>query len=111
MLKHGTLLRHFKGKAYLVKCDSRDSESMEQELVYQALYGDNLIWSREHEMFTQVVDDDVVRFKEITLDELTDKELVSLGRIIKADLIATSDLFGKTYNHVNRAAKREGVVL
>lgn len=58
-LKIGEIYRHFKGKDYKVLALALDSEDYERELViYQAMYGDNLIWARELDMFLSKVDKD-----------------------------------------------------
>ena len=57
-----------------------DSETLEQVVVYQALYGDKLIWVRDYEMFFgQVVVDGIEkrRFEEI---EIGEDDLISYGK-------------------------------
>lgn len=49
-LKKGTY-EHFKGKKYKVLEVGLNSESLEEMVVYQALYGDNLVWIRPIDMF------------------------------------------------------------
>ncbi|MDD3030200.1 MAG: DUF1653 domain-containing protein [Alphaproteobacteria bacterium] len=50
--------RHYKGKDYKVLGVARHSETLEEMVVYQALYGDGQIWVRPKDMFfdTVVVD-------------------------------------------------------
>ncbi len=43
--------RHFKGKEYLVLHVAKDSETLEDLVVYQALYGEHGIWVRPLDMF------------------------------------------------------------
>lgn len=50
-LKEGKKYRHFKGKEYLVLYRARHSETLEEMVVYQALYGERGIWVRPLEMF------------------------------------------------------------
>lgn len=60
--------RHFKGNEYVVIALGKDTESMNDVVVYQALYGDFDVWVRPLEMFldTVVVDGKVVnRFSQI----------------------------------------------
>ena len=52
---------HFKGKTYKVLHIAYDSETNNDDVkrkvvVYQAEYGDNLIWVRDYEMFASKVD-------------------------------------------------------
>ncbi|PTR26399.1 uncharacterized protein DUF1653 [Luteibacter sp. OK325] len=50
--------RHFKGMAYRVLGTARDSETMEELVVYQALYGDHGVWVRSAAMFAETVERD-----------------------------------------------------
>lgn len=64
----GKKYKHFKGKEYLVLYTARHSETMEEMVVYQQLYGDQAIWVRPLEMFlsTKEVEGKVInRFEEI----------------------------------------------
>jgi len=47
--------RHFKGKEYEVIGVARDSETMEEKVVYRALYGARDLWLRSADMFSEVV--------------------------------------------------------
>ncbi len=53
-LKPG-LYRHFKGMEYLVENVARHSETMEELVVYQALYGECGLWVRPLNMFKETV--------------------------------------------------------
>lgn len=50
--------RHYSGKEYKVIGVARHSETLEEMVVYKALYDDGSIWVRPLEMFTEVVDKD-----------------------------------------------------
>jgi hypothetical protein len=50
-LKIGARYKHFKGNEYLVLHKAKDSETLEEMVVYQALYGERGIWVRPLEMF------------------------------------------------------------
>lgn len=43
--------RHFKGGMYRYVCSALDSETLERDVVYQALYGKRGFWVRKEEMF------------------------------------------------------------
>ncbi len=56
-LQIGGIYHHFKGQKYKVLALAQDSEEHDRKLVvYEALYGDNLIWVRELDMFLSRVD-------------------------------------------------------
>lgn len=64
----GKKYRHFKGNEYRVLHIAKDSETLEEMVVYQALYGEQGIWVRPLEMFSgqKEVDGKIVdRFAEI----------------------------------------------
>lgn len=48
--------RHYKGNEYEVIGVARHSETLEELVVYKALYGDNDLWVRPLAMFIEEVD-------------------------------------------------------
>ena len=50
--------RHFKGNEYRVLAMARHSETMEEMVVYQALYGEGGIWVRPAHMWNETVERD-----------------------------------------------------
>ena len=50
--------RHFKGREYEVLYLARHSETLEQMVVYRALYGDFGIWVRPASMWKETVEHD-----------------------------------------------------
>lgn len=67
-IKIGKRYRHFKGKDYLVLHVAKHSETLEDMVVYQALYGERGIWVRPLSMFLEQVEVNgkmVNRFQEI----------------------------------------------
>ncbi len=50
--------RHFKGKEYEVVGIARHSESMEEMVVYRALYGEGGLWVRPAAMWQETVERD-----------------------------------------------------
>lgn len=65
MLKPGKY-QHYKGKEYRALGLARHSETLEELVVYQALYGDHDLWVRPLKMFSEEVEIDgqkVPRFK------------------------------------------------
>lgn len=64
----GKKYRHFKGNEYLVLHVAKHSETLEDMVVYQALYGDKGIWVRPLEMFLDQKEVDgrrINRFEEL----------------------------------------------
>ena len=53
--------RHFKGNEYQVVGTARHSETLEEMVVYRALYGDGGLWVRPAAMWTETVDRDGYR--------------------------------------------------
>lgn len=52
----GKKYRHFKGKEYEVIAIGKHSETLEEMVVYKALYGNGDVWIRPLDMFTTKVD-------------------------------------------------------
>ena len=58
--------RHFKGGEYRVFCMARHSETGEEMVVYQALYGARGIWVRPASMWNETVERDGKTFQRFT---------------------------------------------
>lgn len=56
MVEVGATYRHFKGNDYLVLNIAKHSETLEEYVVYQALYGERGIWVRPLWMFEEIVE-------------------------------------------------------
>ena len=54
--------RHFKGNEYEVIAIAKNSETLEDTVVYRALYGDGDLWVRPLSMWTEIVERDGKRF-------------------------------------------------
>lgn len=50
--------RHFKGNEYEVVCVAKNSETLEDMVVYRALYGDGNVWVRPLSMWNETVEKD-----------------------------------------------------
>ena len=50
--------RHFKGKEYQVIGTARHSETLEEMVVYRALYGEGGLWVRPASMWSEPVERD-----------------------------------------------------
>ena len=58
--------KHYKGKTYEVIGTAKHSETLEEVVVYRALYGNNELWVRPVKMFLDKVEADgkkVIRFE------------------------------------------------
>ncbi len=58
--------RHFKGKEYEVVAIARHSETLEEMVVYKALYGDGDYWVRPASMWNETVEREGKTFKRFT---------------------------------------------
>lgn len=64
--------RHFKGNIYKVLHVAKHSETQEEYVVYQAMYGNRDIWIRPKSMFEETITRDGItmkRFTEISPEE------------------------------------------
>lgn len=62
MIKIGRY-RHFKGNEYLVIGVAKHSETLEEMVVYRALYGDGGLWVRPSSMWDETIERAGKRFK------------------------------------------------
>ena len=58
--------RHFKGKEYEVIGVAKHSESLEEMVVYRALYGEGGLWVRPAAMWNEEVEKGGKRYKRFT---------------------------------------------
>lgn len=58
--------RHFKGNEYEVIGTARHSETLEEMVVYRALYGEFGLWVRPARMWNETVTRDGVTYKRFT---------------------------------------------
>ncbi|MBQ2910778.1 MAG: DUF1653 domain-containing protein [Clostridia bacterium] len=58
--------RHFKGNEYELLYIAKDSETLEDMVVYKALYGEGGIWVRPLKMWNETVVRDGVEYKRFT---------------------------------------------
>lgn len=49
---------HFKGNRYRLEGFAKDSETLEEMVVYRALYGDGGLWVRPAKMFFETIERD-----------------------------------------------------
>jgi hypothetical protein len=63
MVEINEIYRHFKkGDRYKVLLLAKDSETQENMVIYQALYGDNLIWTRKLSIFEEILPEGIQSF-------------------------------------------------
>lgn len=55
MVQVGAIYKHYKGNEYQVIALAKHSETLEDMVVYKALYGEGQIWVRPFSMFTDIV--------------------------------------------------------
>ena len=54
----GRTFLHFKGNRYRLEGFAKDSETLEEMVVYRALYGDGGLWIRPAKMFFETIERD-----------------------------------------------------
>ena len=54
----GRTFRHFKGNLYRLEGFAKDSETLEEMVVYRALYGERGLWVRPAKMFFETIERD-----------------------------------------------------
>ncbi|MGN0818442.1 MAG: DUF1653 domain-containing protein [Candidatus Coproplasma sp.] len=67
MVKIGGVYRHFKGNEYEVLYVAKHSETLEEYVVYRALYGERGVWVRPLEMFEETIEREGKTFKRFEL--------------------------------------------
>ena len=65
----GRMFRHFKGGHYRIEVFAKDSETLEEMVVYRALYGDGGLWVRPAKMFFETIERDGKTMKRFELVE------------------------------------------
>ena len=68
--------RHFKGNIYRVLHIAKHSETLEDIVVYQAMYGEKGVWVRSKAMFEEVIERDGKTFRRF--EEITDEEATAI---------------------------------
>ena len=68
---------HFKGNVYRLVGIAKDSETLAEMVVYQAMYGEGQMWVRPKEMFFGEVERDGKRIPRFRV--LSDEEALALG--------------------------------
>lgn len=65
----GREFRHFKGNLYRLEGFAKDSETLEQMVMYRALYGERELWVRPAKMFFETIERDGKTMKRFELVE------------------------------------------
>jgi len=65
----GREFRHFKGGHYRIEGFAKDSETLEEMVVYRALYDERGLWVRPAKMFFETVERDGKTMKRFELAE------------------------------------------
>ena len=68
----GQYYRHFKGNVYRILHIAKHSETLEDIVVYQAMYGERSIWVRPKAMFEEVIERDGRSFRRF--EPISDEE-------------------------------------
>lgn len=68
-VKIGGMYRHYKGNLYEVLAVAKHSETLEDMVVYKALYGEGVVWVRPLLMFEEEIIKDSEKIKRFELIE------------------------------------------
>ena len=72
----GKYYKHFKGNVYRVLYIAKHSETLEDSVVYQAMYGEKGVWVRPKAMFEEVIERDGKTFRRF--EEISDEEAAAI---------------------------------
>ncbi|WP_329742784.1 DUF1653 domain-containing protein [Dyella sp. A6] len=72
------IYRHYKGQRYRVLGTARHSETLEELVVYQALYGEFGLWVRPAAMFAETVEKNGAVVPRFALEEALESPLENL---------------------------------
>ena len=64
----GREFRHFKGGKYRLEGFAKDSETLDEMVVYRALYGEGGLWVRPAKMFFEIIERDGKKMKRFELE-------------------------------------------
>ncbi|MBO5327835.1 MAG: DUF1653 domain-containing protein [Clostridia bacterium] len=67
MVEINGVYKHFKGNLYKVIGVAKNSETLEETVVYKALYGEGGLWVRPLKMFEEEIERDGKKFKRFQL--------------------------------------------
>ena len=70
----GKYYRHFKGNIYKVLNIAKHSETLEDMVVYQAMYGKHDIWVRPATMFDEIIEREGKKIRRFELISDTEAE-------------------------------------
>lgn len=76
-LKINTIYKHFKGDLYLIVDFGYDSNTLEEVVIYRALYKDNKLWVRPKSEFLEEVNRNgqKYRFEEYIIESKKEREI------------------------------------
>jgi hypothetical protein len=76
----GRTFRHFKGNLYRLEGFAKDSETLEEMVVYRALYGECGLWVRPAKMFFETVERDGKKMNRFELKD--DNTIAAAGNLV-----------------------------
>ncbi len=72
MIKINRVYKHYKGDLYIVEDIAKDSNTLENIILYRALYGDGTLWARNEKDFLEEVNKENQKYR-FELQEIKSK--------------------------------------
>ena len=104
----GEIYRHFKGKLYQIVAIATHSETREELVIYQALYGAYKVYARPLAMFVSEVDhekypaaEQKYRFEKVKLQEEAPEQQKTEAAVTEAARFLDADTYEEKYKILN----------
>ena len=94
----GGIYRHFKGNMYLVIDIAKHSETLEDMVVYKALYGEGQLYTRPLSMWNEIVERDGLQTLRFVYVDNTRRLCTVLSDIVNRQIFYVSQMISKVHH-------------